>query len=361
MKTVITLFLTALLLCTTAFAADEKPDELSGMDSAKEALSDEAREYADKNGADSISFGSLITDLVGVVKDKASAPLKLFGVLCAIAVLYSALENFRDGSSCTEVTGVYGAAACACASAAAITHISGIIEETVNTVKMISLFMKSFVPVLSGVIAVGGNVGAASVYNLSLLGCCELITVIAESFCFPLLGCYLALCVCSGLNDDLQLSGLAKGIKTAVITIIGICMTAFVGLLTVQGFVAKAGDSVAMKTAKFAVGSFVPIVGSAISDALASVQGSIGLIKASTGAYGIIAGIATVLPALVLVLLTKLAAEASAVAADIFGVPRMASLYRSFGAVLTVLTAIILSVTVALIVSTAVMLIMCGG
>lgn len=72
----------------------------------------------------------------------------------------------------------------------------------------------------------------------------------------------------------------------------------FVGLLSIKGLLAGAADSAVAKGAKFLIGSFVPVVGGAVSDALGSIVSSLSLVRGATGAFGILAVLLIALPVL---------------------------------------------------------------
>jgi len=73
--------------------------------------------------------------------------------------------------------------------------------------------------------------------------------------------------------------------------LLGAMSTIFLGILSIQGVAGAVGDSVVLRTAKFATDAFVPVVGGMFSDALEAIVSSSLLIKNAVG----IAGVAVVL------------------------------------------------------------------
>ena len=55
-----------------------------------------------------------------------------------------------------------------------------------------------------------------------------------------------------------------------------------------KSILAQGQDSLSLKTARFAISSFVPIVGSSINEALRAVTSSISILKSSSGIAAII-------------------------------------------------------------------------
>ena len=166
----------------------------------------------------------------------------------------------------------------------------------------------------------------------------------------------MSLSAVSSLFSELRLVGFIRAIQRAVNWILGVCMTLFSALLTLSGAVSSATDSVAMRTTKFMTASFVPVVGGAVSEALSSVLACVGVLRATVGAYGVIAMAVTLLPALVQLLLWKLMLLLTAAAADVFGVDGVARLLGGVGSVVGILIAVIISVMVVFLVSIGIMM-----
>ena len=90
-------------------------------------------------------------------------------------------------------------------------------------------------------------------------------------------------------------------------------------VLAFQGIISKSADSLAIKGIKFAVGSFIPIVGSAVNEALSTIAGGIGAIKAATGVVGAVAVCLLAALPIIKLLLHKLFLELLSVCSGILG------------------------------------------
>src|SRR5699024_11936825 len=71
-----------------------------------------------------------------------------------------------------------------------------------------------------------------------------------------------------------------------VITVIGASLTVFIGIMSMYGIASKV-DGVTVRTAKFAVDKFVPIVGKFLSDAMDTVVGCSAVLKNAVGVIGL--------------------------------------------------------------------------
>ena len=97
-----------------------------------------------------------------------------------------------------------------------------------------------------------------------------------------------------------------------------------------------------MKTAKFIIGSAVPVAGGVLSEALGTLTASISLLKSTVGIYGVIVCLLFFLPIICELLLWRLGLAVSIFLSGIFSVSKLSSLLKSIDTVLSVLIGIIL-------------------
>lgn len=71
----------------------------------------------------------------------------------------------------------------------------------------------------------------------------------------------MALGIISNISDRVQVDKLSKYINTSVIWILGIVLTLFVGVSSLEGSITNGVDALTVKTTKAAVSNFIPIVG----------------------------------------------------------------------------------------------------
>ena len=149
-------------------------------------------------------------------------------------------------------------------------------------------FMRLFVPILitlmftSGGLASGSGLGAILIFFMNLIG------TIISSILIPLIMCSTVLGIVSSFSDKVQVAGLAKFMKSAVLWILGILLTLFVCSLTLQGTLSQSVDGVTSKTAKAAISNFIPFVGKIMGDTLDTVIGCTNILKNTFGVIGVI-------------------------------------------------------------------------
>jgi len=182
-------------------------------------------------------------------------------------------------------------------------------KETIN---MMSSFMIGLLPLMLGLLASFGQVISVSFFHPIIIFLIHVSGILVNQFVFPLLYVSMLLLIISQLNDQFQATHLAELLKSIAIGTLGVFLSLFLGVISVQGTASAIQDGVALKTTKFITGNFIPIVGGAFTDAADTVLSALLLLKNATGIVGLIIIVfITIFPALkilVIALIYKLAA-----------------------------------------------------
>ena len=121
-----------------------------------------------------------------------------------------------------------------------------------------------------------------------------------------------------------------------------------------QNLISGSTDTAAAKTTRYVLSNFVPVVGSAVSDAYATVRGSLQILRSTTGVLGIMALCLLFLPPLLQLLLYRMVVAVGAAAAELFGTQRLLRLLRGTQQALAIAFALLVCFAVMFIVATAV-------
>ena len=132
------------------------------------------------------------------------------------------------------------------------------------------------------------------------------------------------------------------------------------GLLTVHSIVTASADSAASRAVKFAVSSFVPVVGGALGDALRTVGGCVSVLKSGVAAFVLLAEGVLFLPVVLQCVCWQLALLFCAAAGEALGQGELCGLLSAAGRAVGLLLAILLCCALLMTV-TSVALILVGG
>lgn len=92
----------------------------------------------------------------------------------------------------------------------------------------------------------------------------------------------------SKVSDKVQVDKLSKFFKSSVVWILGVILTLFVGVVSLEGTLSSHVDGITAKTTKAAVSSFIPVVGKILGDAVDTVIGCSSILKNAVGIIGVI-------------------------------------------------------------------------
>ncbi len=144
-------------------------------------------------------------------------------------------------------------------------------------------FMYATVPVLITLLISGGNITTGGIFHPIMLLVVEVSATIIKNIFIPLIFLSTILTIVNNISNKIQLTRLASFIKQITSWALGIILTVFIAVVSLQGSLGAVVDGVTSKAAKFAISTFIPIVGKTLSDAADTVIGCTLLIKNAAG------------------------------------------------------------------------------
>ena len=195
-----------------------------------------------------------------------------------------------------------------------------------------------------------GAITSAGMIQPILLLLINFIGNAISNFILPVVLISTSLNIISQISDEIKISTIPKFLNSATIWVLGIIMTLFVTVLSLEGSLTQTVDGVTAKTTKAAVSTVIPVVGKILGDATDAVIGCAGILKNAVGFVGVIVILGICLsPIIKLTILTITYYLASALCQPIADA-KIVNLLGSVADTFKTLLAIIFCVTVLLIV-----------
>jgi len=298
-----------------------------------------------KDGKGNISFDSILNAVLSIVFKEVKSVLKLVLSIVTIAIICSLLKNLQDAFSDEGISQV---AFYACyALIIMILSKSFIISISVakEVITNISDFMSALLPILITMISLSGGITSAATLDPIVLGAVVFIPKVYTNIIIPMILMGFALEFANNLSTEHKITNLCKLFKQTTIWFQGIMITAFIGLLTIRGITATTIDAVTLKTAKFAVDNFIPIVGKAFSDAITSVAGYSLIIKNAISSIGLVVIILILLHPLIKLILISFIYKLSAALVEPISDSRITKSLEAAGNSMVLITSCVLTVS----------------
>ncbi|MFC4388562.1 stage III sporulation protein AE [Gracilibacillus marinus] len=158
----------------------------------------------------------------------------------------------------------------------------------IDTVNSEQAFLIALIPLLLGLLASLGQLLSISFFHPIIIFLIHTSVFIVSKVIIPLIMLSAILQIVSTLNEEYKATKLANLLKNIAISIMGVLLTVFLGVISVQGAASAIQDGIAMKTAKFVTGNFIPVIGRIFTDATDTVLSATVLIKNGVGIIGVI-------------------------------------------------------------------------
>lgn len=268
-----------------------------------------------------------------------------------IIVIYSILKNINNdfGKSASEIA-FY--AQYILIITIVMSSVVSIIDLSRESIMNMVSFMQMLVPLLMTLMIATGSISTTTIIQPIILFAIQFIANIITNLILPFVLISTVLNVVSNISSKVQIDKLSKILKSSAIWIVGIALTCFVTVLSLEGTMASAVDGLSVKVAKTAVSTFVPVVGKILGDAVDSVMGASNILKNAIGIVGIVTIIGIcVIPIIKLAILTIIFYITSSVVEPIAD-SRILKLLDCIGDTYKIMLGILFAVTFMLIIRT---------
>lgn len=308
-----------------------------------------------KEGHGNISFEVLLKAFLSVLFKEVRTVLKLCFTIVIIAVLCSLLKNLQESFASESISEI---AFYACyALIIMILSKSFIVSIAVakDVIQNISDFMSALLPILVTMIGLTGGVMQVATLDPIILICVVFIPKLYADIIIPMILMQFVLEFANNLSKEHKIGSLCNLLKQCIVWFQGAIVTIFIGILTIRGITSSTLDAVTLKTAKFAVDNFIPIVGKAFSDAISSVAGYSLIIKNAISSIGLLIVILIMIyPITKLVLMTFIYKLCGALIEPISD-SRITKSLEAAGKSMTLITSCVLTVSLMFFVLIAIM------
>ncbi len=289
------------------------------------------------------------------------APLEMFALITGIVLLSAIFKGISESFPDSSINNVFAVVTVLCALGFITEPVISCIFDTAQVLKECAAFILAFIPFFAGAVAAGGHPVTAVGYHFFLVAACQGVAQASARVLLPLMSIYFAVTLAAAAVPGIKLNGITQAVKTVVCWSLGLITTLFVGLFSVQTMVNTGSDALSVKASKFMLGSFVPIIGGALSDAFSAAQGCLLLVKSTLGAFGIVVAALTFIPLVLKVSLWCVMTMLTAQIASMTESEELADVLEAAGTVLSVLLALLMCFALLVIVCTTVVMVLGFG
>ena len=355
---------------TTISFAEENVSEDEIMETQKSLLNisgflEEAEKYT-KSTFEDLELGDLfnsaitgnidnttiIKSILNLLGKEILDSVTVLGSIIVIIIIHSILKSISEGLENKSISQITYYVQYILIVTLIMSNFADVLDMVRTSIQDLVGFMNNLIPILITLMLTTGNIVSANLLQPIILFIITFIGNFITVIIIPFVLVSTALGIVSNISDRIQINKLAKFFNSTVIWILGIVLTLFVGIVSVEGSMSSTVDGVTAKTAKAAVSTFIPVVGKILGDAVDTVIGCSSILKNAVGIVGVIVIVAIcVLPIIKLAFLMFLYYLGAAVCEPIAD-GKIIKLLEQIGDTFKILLAIMCSISVMLIIGT---------
>ncbi len=287
---------------------DQNQVKMFSLDNIKSKVSDII------NGDHAVDYNTLIEVILQVLAQLIVQYVPIFALIIGIGIIASLLgqikSKFNEKSTSDIVHFV-----CFCIIILLMaTSVKKLVASTTSTINTMQSITNSIFPVILTLMTGIGAVSSVGVFQPVLAVMTSVISTIIFKAVVPIFIFSFVLNIIGHLSNNVKLDKFNSFLSSTFKWLIGITFTIFFAVISIQGISAGSFDSVSLRTAKFTISSYVPVMGGYLSQGMDLIMASGVLIKNSIGLVGILIIISNILsPILEIVVFSLMLKAVSAV------------------------------------------------
>ena len=260
----------------------------------------------------------------GWLRQGVSAVVRLI-ILVVLEVLVLYISQGMQGASATRAGHMV-------VLAAAVLFVGSqcleAMRATLAALDRIGGFLNAAIPVLTPLLVASGWTATSGLLQPATLGLSALMNYWLKPILSQAVSMAMLLRMADSFAKSEKLSGIIALIKSAVQWFLGLCLTGFVAIVGIQASAMLSYDSLALRSARYAVDATIPGVGGLFADMLDTAVISAQLIRNSLGVASLLALVMVCLEPVLHLLMLILSLEAAAALGGVLGKTALSALFK---------------------------------
>ncbi len=290
------------------------------------------------------SSENLWLNIIEILFDNILNILPFISIIIAVSLLANLMQGLKPSNNEKSISNLIHFVTYGVIVVLVLSMTIKMITTTTNTLFNLKNQMDAIFPLLLTLLtAIGGTV-SVGVYQPAMALLSSIIINIFTYILLPIFIFSVVFSVVSNLSNTIKLDKFTSFFNSFFKWITGLIFTIFTAFLSIQGITAGSIDGISIKTAKYAIKSYVPILGSYISDGMSVILASSNLIKNAVGASGLFLILASIITPLLQLIIFMLALKLVSAIVEPLGSKQIANFISSISKNMQLLIALIIGV-----------------
>ena len=299
--------ITIMLITNISFANNENYNDTNEIiDMQKETLKisdfiNEAQQYTKESMPD-IDINKLLANAIkgdidnvkliklfcGLLGKEILNSVTVISSIIIIIIIHGILKSITDGlnnKSVAQITYYIQYILIVTLIMSNFTEIIKLVKDTSNNLVG---FINVLIPLLLTLMVYTGSIATSTIIEPIVLFISNFVGNIISDILIPIVLVIVVFSIVSKISERVQIEKISKFLKSGVMWALGVILTVFVGVVSLEGTLSSSVDGITAKTAKAAVSTVIPVVGKVLGDVVDSVLGCGVILKNAVGFVGVI-------------------------------------------------------------------------
>lgn len=192
-----------------------------------------------KGEVDNSTFLKRILNLIG---GEITSGIKVVVSILAIILIHTILKSISESLENDNIAKLVYYVQYILIITIIMTNFSEIIKMVQNTCTNLIAFMNTLVPLLITLMMYTGSIATSSVVEPIILFMINFIGNIIQNILIPLVLVFTSIVVISKISDQVQIDKLSKFLNSSIVWFLGIILTIFVGVVSLEGTMSSSVD-----------------------------------------------------------------------------------------------------------------------
>ena len=293
---------------------------------------------------------SLYQKIIKLLGQEIISSLKILISILVIIVIHGILKSITDNLENTNISQIIYFVQYILIVTLIMSNFTEMINIVKETANDLVGFINVLIPLLLTLLIYTGNIATSTLLQPIILFISNFIGNMIVDILIPIVLIIVVFSIISKISQRVQIDKISKFLKSSVVWFLGVVLTIFVGVVSLEGTLSSSVDGITAKTAKATVSSVIPVVGKVLGDVVDSVLGCGVILKNAVGVIGVIVILGICLmPIIKIATLSIIYSLASAVIQPIAD-DKIVKLLDEMGGVFKLLLGILCSLSVLLII-----------
>ena len=231
---------------------------------------------------------TIFQKILQMLGKEVSTSLKTLVSVLVIIVIHGILKSITDSLENKNISQIIYFVQYILIVTLIMSNFTEIINLVKNTANDLVGFINVLMPLLLTLMVYTGSITTSSLLEPIILFAINLIGNLIKNILIPVVLIIVVFSIISKISERIQVEKISKFLRSSIVWGLGVLLTVFVGVVSLEGTLSSSVDGITAKTAKTAVSTVIPVVGKILGDVVDSVLGCGIILKNATGLVGVI-------------------------------------------------------------------------